>query len=381
MLSRFKIDNMWYAVATLVGSTVGVGIYAIPFTFQKATLGVGLLFFLVVGGLVLLSNLLYGEIILRTARRHQFVGYVNKYLGAWPRRINVFNFWVSLYGSMIAIIIIAGGFLSTILSGLVMLSPVVFSTIFILFISILVALGLRTVARVDFWMMLLFIGIVLIITLVGLPHIQLSNFQIPSTGYWFLPFGVILFALTGVTGVPLAREYLVGQEQKFKKVLVLGTLIPVALYLLFTLVVLGISGDATSPDALSGLRSVLGSKIIILGSLFGFLTSSTIFLNMATALKESLHQDFHFKNRFSWIFIAVVPYLLFLSGIRNFIDIIGLVGGIAISIDMILLVFVYVQARRHGERVPEYSVRLPKSLLYTMMTFFLAAAAYTLIVK
>ncbi len=57
MLENLRPNKFWYAVAVLVGSTVGVGIYGMPFAFQKAGFGVGLLFLLGVVGLVLLSNL------------------------------------------------------------------------------------------------------------------------------------------------------------------------------------------------------------------------------------------------------------------------------------------------------------------------------------
>lgn len=375
----WKIDKLWYAVATLVGSTVGVGLYGIPFAFEKASFGVGFLSFMIVGGLILVSNLLYGEVILRTSRRHQFVGYVNKYLGKWPRRINIFNFWVSVYGGMVAILIVSGDFLHTMVASYFSYSPLFFSTVFVILASIFVALGLRTVARFDFFMMAIFIVVILILAFVGIPHIDMHSYLFSRTVYWLLPFGVLMFALNGVTGVPLAREVLVGNESKLKKALILGTLIPAILYFIFALVVLGVSGGSTSPDAISGLTSFLGTKIIFIGALFGFLTSSTIFLNLGTALRESLREDFHFKNKFIWFFAAGVPYVLFFSGIRNFIDILSLVGGVAIGIDMILLILVYVQARRKGERMPEYTIRVPNALLYIMILFFVFIAVYTLV--
>jgi amino acid permease len=182
-------------------------------------------------------------------------------------------------------------------------------------------------------------------------------------------------------GVPLAREVLVGEEDKLRKAIVVGTLIPALLYFIFTFLVLGISGDMTSPDAISGLRSVLGSKIVFIGSVFGFLTSSTIFLNLATALKRSFQEDFHFKMKWALLLVIVPPYLLFLSGIRNFIDIIDLVGGLAVSVEALLLVFMYVKARKCGDRLPEYSFGLPNWVMYATMGVVAFGAAYTLIFK
>ncbi len=373
-----KDRKLWYAVATLVGSTVGVGFYGIPFALQKATFGVGLIFFVFVSGMILISNLLYGEVVLRTHRRHQFVGYVRTYLGPWARRINTFNFWIAVYGALTGILIIAGQFLTTIFAAILPFSPVFWSTVFVIGISLVVFAGLRTVSRVDVIMMVAFAMIVVLIALVGIPHFSISSFNIGFTKFWFLPFGVMLFALNGLAGIPLMRELLVGRERLLRRGIVLGTLIPIIFYLLFAFIVVGVSGDVTSPDAISGLRVSLGLWIVVIGSVLGFFTSSTIFLNLATALKESLHQDFKFSDRWSWIFVALVPYLLFLSGVRNFIDVIGVVGGVAVSIDTILLIFVYVQARRKGSRLPEYSFRVPNFVLYLLIAVFAAGAVYTI---
>jgi tyrosine-specific transport protein len=381
MLDNFKPNKFWLAVATLVGSTVGVGVYGIPFTFQKAGFGIGFLFLAGICGLILLTNILYGEVILRTHERHHFIGYVEKYLNPWAKKFGLFVFWTAVYGALVAIIIISGDFLSNILSFYFRFSPFAFSTIFLIAVSVMVLRGLRTVSRFDFFMMLFFGLVVLLIVVFGISRIAPSNYTLARRDFWFLPFGVVLFAMFSMPGVPLVREVLLGSENKFKKALVLGTLIPAALYLVFAFVVVGVSGEAASPDAISGLLDFLGPKIVFIGSLFGFLTSSTIFLNLAVSLKESFEQDFYFKRLISWLLVILPPYLLYLSGIRNFIDIIGLVGGVAISLEMILLILVYASAKKNGERIPEYSVYLLRPVLYFMMLIFAAAAAYTLFIK
>ena len=373
--------KFWYAVATLVGSTVGIGFYGIPFTFQKAGLAVGLLFWVAIVGLVLLTNLLYGEVVLRTHFRHQFVGYVNKYLGRWAKRVNLFIFWVSVYGALVGIIIISGDFLSNVLSFYFNFSPVVFSTIFIAVAVLLVAAGLKTVSRFDYFMMILFVLIVALIGIVGARQIGLGNYTFDLTVFWFLPFGVIMFAMNSMPGIPLMREVLSDRERDLKRAITYGTFIPALLYLVFSLLVVGVSGEITSPDAISGLQGFLGTKIVVIGSAFGFLTSTTIFLNLAFALRESLREDFRVRRRWVWVLAMIPPYLLFLSGVRNFIDIIGLVGGVAVSLQVVLLIFLYAKAKRMGERVPEYSIRLPVWSLYLMMLVFALGAVYTVLVR
>jgi amino acid permease len=380
MLENLRLNKFWYAVAVLVGSTIGVGFYGIPFSFAKGGLTMGLVFFAVVAGLTLLINLLMGEVTLRTHQRHQLVGYVKKYLGTWAHRINVFVFWLTIYGALIGIIIVSGDFLANILSSYIDFSPVMYSTIFIIVATILVAFGLKTVAKFDFFVMSVVIAAILVICFSGLFKIDLANYSFQITNFWFLPFGVILFSLNN-SSIPLMREVLVGSERRVKNAVVWGSLIPSFLFLIFALVILGVCGETTSPEAISGLGGLLNTKIVFLGSIVGFLTSVTIFLNIATSLKESLQEDFKIRRRWTWVFAMLPPYLLFLFGIRNFIDIISLVGGVGVSIHMILLIMTYVRAKRHGDRVPEYSIRMPVWSMYFLMAVFAAAAVYTIIVK
>lgn len=374
-------NKFWYAVATLVGSTVGVGIYGMPYAFQKSGFGIGFLFLIGVSGIVLLTNLLYGEVVLRTHQRHQFIGYAHKYLGSKFKKLALFEFLLAVYGGLIGIIIISGGFLANILSPFLHDSPAFFSTIFVIVASLLILLGLKVISKVDFFMMVLFAGIVALIAVLGMKHLGTGNFVFGTGVSWFLPFGVVLFAMNSLPGIPLVREVLVGDEKKVKKAIFLGTMIPAVLYFIFTFFIVGVSGVLTTPDAISGLLSSLGPKIVLVGSIFGFLTSSTIFLNLGTALNESLREDFHFRKSWAW-FLALVPsYILFAIGVRNFIDVVGLVGGVAIALESILLIFIYVKAKKNGERIPEYSIRLPNLVLYFLILIFVLAIFYTLFLK
>jgi len=374
-----KPSQTVYAVAVLIASTVGIGFFGIPYTFAQAGTGIGVIFLLVIAALVLLVNLLYGEIILRTHERHQFVGYVKTYLGPWAHKINLINFWISIYGAIIGILILNGTFLAHVLEYFgPRTSPVILSTIIVAIVALLVFAGLKTVSHVDLGVMVLAISIVALIALSGIFRITGSNFVFWNHGSWFLPFGVILFSLNGMQGVPLVREVLVGMEHRYRRVLIFGTLIPATLYLIFSLVVVGITGSETSPEAIPALAGKLGDEVILFGSLIGFLTSSTILLSVVTAFRTSLREDFKLRRKSDFLLPLLPPLLLFWFGVRDFIVILSLVGGVAVSIDMILLLLVYAKAKNRGNRIPEFSINVPRPLLYAVMGIFALGAAYAL---
>ena len=188
-----------------------------------------------------------------------------------------------------------------------------------------------------------------------------------------------MFALNGIQGVPLVREVLVGTERSYRRALVLGTIIPAGAYLVFTLVVVGMTGTATSEEAITGLSSVLGDWISFIGALFGFLTSATIFLSVVSAFRASLQEDFKLRRRRDFLVLLLPPLALYLFGAQGFISVIGLVGGVAVSIDMILLLLVYARAKDGGNRIPEYTMRIPNIAIYLMMFLFALGAVYTLV--
>ncbi len=381
-----KNYNFWFAVATLVGGTVGVGIFGIPFVFVKAGLLPGLLFLVGLTLIVILLNMMYGEIVLRTSTRHLLLGYTHKYLGHIPKNFLLLTYVLSGYGAMLAYIIIAGTFLENLFSFFAYLSPTIFSTLFFLAGAVIILIGIRAVSRFDLLMLVFFVILIFSIALFSAKEIDINNYVTITNEFWFLPFGVIFFAMSGLAAIPLAWEALnensssgYGGALKLKPVLFMGTIIPAILYLIFGLTVMGVSGESTSPDAISGLAFFLGPKVALIGSIFGILAVSTSFIGMGLALRESFQDDFQFSRFKSWLIVVIPPYILFLLGLRNFIEVIGLVGGLALSVEGIFLLFLYMKARRKGDRVPEYSINIPRPVIYLLMAVFVFAAVYTLV--
>lgn len=371
-----------YAGALMVGATVGIGFLGIPYTFAKSGTGVGALFLLVLAMILMVGNLIYGEVILRTHSRHQFIGYVRTYLGPVAKTIGLFSFWLSLYGGLIASILVNSSLSSKILSLFgYSVSARVLGVIFFVVALGLVMRGIKSLSRVDVVVFGCIAVIVVLLLFSGLSQLRLSNYIFSTGRHWFLPFGVIIFSLSGIQGIPLARELMTGEERKLKKAIIGGTLAPTFFYLFFALMIVGLTGTATSPESIIGLQSVLGRWVVLIGSLLGFLTSSTIFLSIASAFRESLAEDFKFKEKWQFTLFVTPALVFFIIGVVDFIDMIGLVGSVAMSIDMVLLMFVYVKAKEKGERIPEYSLRLPNSLIYSFVAIFIGVIVYSALIK
>jgi len=199
--------------------------------------------------------------------------------------------------------------------------------------------------------------------------------------FFYIFFLLILFAFGGfVSTIPIQRDILRGQEHLFKKAILSAIGIIGILYFLFAFTVVGITGDVTSPDAFSGLFGHIGSWIIVLGSIFGLLAISTSYLMLSFALRNVFYLDYHMGKFPAWLLVVVPPVVLFLGGLRNFIDVIGIVGAIAGGLEGIILLFLFIKAKEKGMRKPEINVRVPKIMLYTLALIFLGGIFYALFV-
>ena len=370
-----------HATAVLIGTMVGVGIFGIPFSFAKAGFWIGFGFLLLTGAMTVIFNLLFAEVVLRTEGKHQLVGYTDIYLGPFFKRVVLLTNLVGIYGALLAYIIIAGEFLKNIFSQFFYLSPLSYNVIFFFAASVLLPFGFRTIAWVEFFLTALFIGVVFIIFGAGAPQIQLANLATGESFFWFLPYGVLLFAFAGLTSIPIQREVLRGQEHQFKSSILLAVTLVGALYLLFAFTVVGVSGEVTTPDALSGLFEFLGEKVILLGSLFGVLAITTSYLMLGTALRDIFRLDYSIRRIPAVLLVVLPPFILFLGGLRMFIDVISLVGSVAIGLESIVLLFVFRKAKRDGSRVPEYTLHLPSWLVYLLILLFSLGIIYAIFTR
>ena len=366
-----------YATSVLIGTMVGVGVFGIPLAFSKSGFLVGLGFMIAIGLAMLLTYYMYGEVVLRTEQLHQLVGYTGKYLGPWWKKFMLFADTLSIYGGLLAYIIIAGDFLSYIFSGFYYATPTFYSILFFAIFSILLYLGFRAVAWLEIGLVGIYSLVILITFIFGLPKVQLPNLMTFSPGAWFLPYGVLLFAFAGMSAIPLQRKILQGQEHNLKKSITLAVGIVAILYLLFAFTIVGIVGEAT-PDTVSGLFEFIGGRMVFLIALFGILAVSTSYLTLGLAIYDVFRLDYKLKNMPAWLLVVLPPFILYLSGLRTFVDVINVAGAAAIAPISLILIATFAKAKGQGDRVPEYSVSVPKWLMRVLILIFLGGAIYAL---
>ncbi|MBI4709289.1 MAG: hypothetical protein HY764_03760 [Candidatus Portnoybacteria bacterium] len=371
--------KFFYALATLIGMIIGVGIFAIPYVCAQAGFSIGLFYLIVIGGVILFIHLFYGEIALRTTKDHGLVCYAERFFGLVGKRIVGAIIIFEFYGALLAYLIVGGNFLSLIFKPILGGSDFLWVLVFFVFGALIILFGLKTIGPAEFFMSLFLLFVAGVFIFRGAPLINPINLSGINWVKFFLPYGVILFALTGGAAIPEMRQILKGQERKLRTAIIWGTLIPVLICILFALSVTGITGNATTEDAISGLAPYFGQKIIILGAIFGFLAVMTSFIVVGANLRRIFYRDYHLNNILAWALVCFVPLLGYLFGINNFIVIIGLVGAIAGGMEGVATILIWRRSKRRGDREPEYNLKIFKPVFYLLILMFILGIIYQLI--
>ena len=369
-----KQISLWQATALIVSGTIGAGVLGIPYAIAKIGVPLGLLYILSIGLLMMCMNLLLGEVALHSGEPLQLVGLAKKYLGRIGGGVMTVLSFTLLFGVLTVYIIGVGQSGATVFGG----SATVWSLGFFVIAAGLVSVGLRTIKTVELFLMLGLLTIVIILTFFGAGHIQLDHWQYTDAAQLFFPYGILLFSFHATTAVPETYSVIQNREKTFHQAIILASLIVMAVYVIFTLVVVGVTGRDTTEIATIGLGAALGRPLAILGNLFAIFAMGTSFLMAGVALRDSLRWDYHCPNGLATIFVCGVPLTVFLFGLRSFIGAIDLIGGLFMSGELLLILLMYARARRHihHEGSTVWSVPL-LFLLSLLLLAFTVGAIYS----
>jgi len=330
------------AVFLLVGTTIGAGIFALPYSFLVSGPVISVLGLLFLTLITTSLNLFYAQIILKTKGDHQLAGYASIWLGPRAKKIALVAIILSCYGALFAYVVLGGDFLALIFSH----QPTFYhSLLFFLAGSIIIFKGLKTISWIEEYLTFFLILLALLIPLVGIKYTQLVNLTIPATDK-FAFYGPVLFSLAGLAVIPEAEEILRKKHSLLKKAIILGAVLPAIIYLVFALGILSISGAATTADALSGLIA-WSPGLVKVGAVVGVLATFTSFISLTNVIKEVFYRDLGIDRKRA-ISLALLPLApaVFLAPIW-FLTIVSWSGSITVGLAGIIICSIAIKAVAH----------------------------------
>lgn len=342
----------------LAGTIIGAGIFALPYVFKESGLSIGF-FYLILGALVYaVIHLMYADVIMRTSGEHRFVGYARIYLGPGAAWLSVIMTVLEMLVVMTIYLVLSISFSNIILaSG----APLAKLLIFWFFGSAAIFLSLRKLAFLELLIaggMIAIIGAIFFLGLenfiqafiagAAFPNLKLA----PDFSRIFFPLSPVLFALGGRVAIPPLVKYFAGQRQSnrsrlIKKAIIAGTVIPAIVYALFVLGILGASGVVTE-DAVSGLSGAAPSWVFLLIGILGLLSLWSSYIVIGLDVMNTLIHDLKFFKIGRLFFVVLGPLLLYFSGFQNFLGLVGIAGGIFLSLEGIFIIAMWQRANRRS---------------------------------
>ena len=358
------------SILMILGTAVGAGMLALPIASAHANWETTFLMMLFSWFLMTTGAFAILEVNLWFSAETNLISMVDNTLGKYFKLLTWFVYLLLLYSLLCAYL--SGG--SDILRGLIPSLSAPISTILALVIlGSVVVRGVSSVDMVNRGLMsvkLLAYGILVIAIF---PHINLSNIHAGEYSYKTSTLMVMMTSFGFAIIVPTLRGYLNSDVPRLKKVLFIGSLLPLILYLLWIFVIQGlisraellpmISGDTNSllMHSVSTLlhQGVLGD----IAKLFISICAITSFLGVSICLADFIADGLQWEKKGLsgikvYLFSFLPPLIIVLLAPNIFIKALSYAGICCVYL-LILLPALMLYSGRYKKNIEGVRI-LPK---------------------
>ena len=329
------------ALAVFTGTIVGVGIFGLPFVAMKTGFWVVAVYFVGVAVMAIIVQSLLGEVARDTHKIARIPGYAEEYIGPGAKKTSFVISSLGLMGALLAYLILGGTFLHSLLATTLGGSVIIYILLFFIAGAFLIFCSIKNIAQFELIMFVIFVAILILFFIKGFPAVNVLNFSGFNPKLITFPYGIILFSLWGIALVPEVKEIVERDRKKLRQVIAWGVILAALCYLIFIITVLGVSGQDTTKDAISGFAKKIGPQIVAIGYMFGLITTFSSFVALGMTLKKIFWLDFHLPKNLSWFIACFTPLILYFCGLKSFLDIIGLTGALMLGLEAIMVIFIY----------------------------------------
>ena len=360
--------NFLIAVALIISTVIGAGVFGVPYAFSKSGFFIGTLHLIIVGGMVTIMTLFMGEVVLRTKETSQFTGLAEKYLGKWGKWLMFGSMFFGIYGALIAYLVGIGDSLAHLFGGI----PLMYILIFFIFAATIVFMGLKTIGKVGLVLVILIIAIFVSISIVLTPTVNVENLKYVKPAYAMIPYGVVLFATLGYSVIPEVEMVLKNQKKNMLYAILAAMGICLGLYLFFSFAIVGNFGTEVAEiatESLTGNLNVLGTLVVV------FAMSGT-FLILSLVLKHVLTIDLKINKIVSWAIVCFIPLAIVVFLSPSFIKAVGITGTYSGGLTGILCAMMVRSARKRGNDKPQFVVPGGDFLVFASILLFFTGMVY-----
>lgn len=365
--------SIFGATLLITGCCIGAGMLGMPVVTREAGFSPSVLVFLFSWLFMTTSALVLLEVALWFPSETNMAEMAKKYLGRSGEWITFSLMIFLMYALMTAYSSGSGQLLSDFTQGAI--SPRTGSLSFALVLLVALGIGTRALDFLNRFFVLFLALSYLALVYFGLPEISFTNLKHAnfSLAIDSLPLIIIAFGFQNI--VPSLVRYLDRDAKKIRTSIILGSLIPLVIYLLWEMIILGLipqdfEGLDEAQIATSLIRIAAGGHevVILLAEAFAFFAITTSFIGNALSIRDFLSDQWggakSQKRLFLFALAAVVPPVIFAFIYPDiFISALVVAGGFsAIVLFGLIPAVICIQGRRkemnHEGTVPGGSLVL-----------------------
>ncbi|WP_220741431.1 aromatic amino acid transport family protein [Shewanella algidipiscicola] len=356
------------SIAIVAGAAIGGGMLALPLATAALGSVAAIILLVVIWGVSAYTSLLMLEINLRSGVGDNVHAITGKTLGKFGQLIQGGSFLSLLYALTMVYLLGGSSLLVSKLDGLfgVQLDSHSAIMLFTLFFGGLIAVGIAWIDKIS---RVLFSAMVLLLVLVVLfllPDVSLSSMAATAviegveqgsfSGYLMAAVPVVFTSFGFHVCIASLVGYLDGDSVKLRKVLLIGSTIPLACYIFWLTVTLGtvggdrISGfDGSLPQLINALQALAQSSIVSQSiAFFADLALITSFLGVTMSLFDFIAELTRAKSNASgrlqtWLLTFIPPLLCAIFYPDGFVKVLGFA---AIPLVMMIIILPILMAMR-----------------------------------
>ncbi len=362
-------------ILLIAGTAIGAGMLAMPIStgvvgFSNAVTIISLTFcFMLACLFIMLEANIH-------SKGSNIISMAKEFLGKPGAIVAWISFLLLLYSASAAYIS-AGG--SLLLSFDIVSKFLNHSTTSVIFAAIFGLIGFLGIRYIDILNRLFMLGLGLTyISLIFIvsPHISAENLSGSSPKLIWATIPVLILSFTSHIILPSLKQYYENDINKLKKVLIIGSIIPLIVYLIWELMLLGIIPQtgpnslqlvARSVDPLATINNILEAKdiagIALSNAAFSFFAIITSYLGVILSLADFIADGIKIqedkKGRLLVILLSCAPPLLFaLFSPSGFLIALSY-AGVFVAILFCLLPVLIVWQARYNKNLTSEQYRFP----------------------
>jgi len=327
------------AIFIFLSTIIGLGVFILPYTLKVS----GFYFFLWLFFwffVFYLIHLIFTEILLQTPEKHNLPGLAEIYLHHRAKHIVwIFDFF-GMFGVFWIYLIALTKFWGTIFPDKVFLIKLIFVIFNIYFISRNIKIFAKFESILGSLIIIFFLGISFWLIL----NINPKNFtEILSFKNFFLPYGVLLFAFSGTSAVPLVLDILGKDTKKIKKINFISLFLISLIYIFYSLSVIGFLGPKTTEASVDALKPFIPLPLFV--SILILITFNIMLVDLAFYLKRGLIYDYKLSPFLANIIInSLIFFLIFLPE-SSLVEVVSLISEIFLAFNLLIINLIYLKLK------------------------------------